>query len=82
MCTDMRRPWLHSHAPREEGSHILGHLRCGGWCAVIVVDTAIGDGGRHANPSSREVGVVVLRVSLGNAGRDVLVAARREEQCK
>eukprot|EP00962_Isochrysis_galbana_P000629 scaffold180_cov134-Isochrysis_galbana.AAC.7 len=65
--------------PGEEGAHVLGHLRRRSGGAVIVVDRAIVEGRRHANPRAREVWVVVLGLASRNAGRGILVPDQQRE---
>mmetsp|Transcript_54628 Transcript_54628/g.130934 ORF Transcript_54628/g.130934 Transcript_54628/m.130934 type:complete len:205 (+) Transcript_54628:344-958(+) len=63
--------------PREEYAHVLGHLRDRGRRAILVLDGALVDRLRHADPAAGEVGVVVLGVARLQASGHVLVAGEQ-----
>ena len=64
--------------PREEYAHVLGHLRDRGRRAILILDGALVDRLRHADPAAGEVGVVVLGVArLRRESREHVVESRR-----
>mmetsp|Transcript_13995 Transcript_13995/g.28385 ORF Transcript_13995/g.28385 Transcript_13995/m.28385 type:complete len:217 (-) Transcript_13995:526-1176(-) len=60
--------------PRQEHTHVLGHLSDRGRCAVLVLDRAFANRRWHADPAAREVGVVVLGVARLQTSGHVLVS--------
>ena len=54
-------------------------LRGGARDAILVLDRAVRERHGHADPAAREVGVVVLRVALRQAGGRVLVAGEQRK---
>ena len=65
--------------PREEDGHIFSHLRGRRGRAVVIVDCAIVERRRHADPATRKVRVVVLRLARRDARGHILVARQQRE---
>ena len=68
---------LGARGPGQEGAHVLAQLGEGGGGAVIVLDDLVVEGRRHADGSTREVGVEVLSLPQLDAGRWVAVAIQQ-----
>ena len=68
-------------SPREEGDHVLGHLRHCGGRAVRVLDGLVHQRGRHTDRSAREIRVVVgTLLHRGETGSWLAVPGEQAEE--
>mmetsp|Transcript_19504 Transcript_19504/g.44838 ORF Transcript_19504/g.44838 Transcript_19504/m.44838 type:complete len:218 (+) Transcript_19504:102-755(+) len=59
--------------PREERADVLGHLRCSSGSSVFILNGAVVQRHRHADPTASKVRVVVLCVARWDTRRRILV---------